>query len=394
MTNDGASGIKRKKKQNMREMRIFTKASGQVIFFVSEFSGNLLFRRLLRFDVQFVQNGQRLLLAATSEEKEKRNSIRSNWKDGKPIELQSHSATVVDWIPPLSYSATSKTGALFLSSSSFKWLQGADVSGFFQRPFAFPIFPVASHFPAQSEDVLKLSTKDSVSDVPAVLFPIAQTAAAAAAHCGVCCECRRHRQPAKRRPVCPADVLVNIKLLSVWTTKVSHHTSSHSFYRCAPLSPLPVPYIYPEKERETGASAFRHNAQLSAPRISCSTSLSARFDVDKQTDETLNRFVPTSLFDVTAPATDSASSGYAQENYGNSLRDFFAQLLKGFFFFVFYLCALETLKTWVFKVVSALWRAGSPATSSIAAAACCWLIVAYRARKVYYVVGTRRTLGW
>ena len=232
-------------------MRIFTKASGQVIFFVSEFSGNLLFRRLLRFDVQFVQNGQRLLLAATSEEKEKRNSIRSNWKDGKPIELQSHSATVVDWIPPLSYSATSKTGALFLSSSSFKWLQGADVSGFFQRPFAFPIFPVASHFPAQSEDVLKLSTKDSVSDVPAVLFPIAQTAAAA--HCGVCCECRRHRQPAKRRPVCPADVLVNIKLLSVWTTKVSHHTSSHSFYRCAPLSPLPVPYIYPEKERERPA---------------------------------------------------------------------------------------------------------------------------------------------
>ena len=96
MTNDGASGIKRKKKQNMREMRIFTKASGQVIFFVSEFSGNLLFRRLLRFDVQFVQNGQRLLFAATSEEKEKRKSIRSNWKDGKPIELQSHSATVVD----------------------------------------------------------------------------------------------------------------------------------------------------------------------------------------------------------------------------------------------------------------------------------------------------------
>ena len=140
---------------------------------------------------------------------------------------------------------------------------------------------------------------------------------------------------------------------------------------CASLSSTGSLYLPRERERETGASAFRHNAQLSAPRISCSTSLSARFDVDKQTDETLNRFVPTSLFDVTAPATDSASSGYAQENYGNSLRDFFAQLLKGFFFFVFYLCALETLKTWVFKVVFALWRAGSPATSSIAAAACC-----------------------
>ena len=85
MTNDGASGIKRKKKQNMREMRIFTKASGQVIFFVSEFSGNLLFRRLLRFDVQFVQNGQRLLLAATSEEKEKEIVYDQIGRMGNPL---------------------------------------------------------------------------------------------------------------------------------------------------------------------------------------------------------------------------------------------------------------------------------------------------------------------
>ena len=139
---------------------------------------------------------------------------------------------------------------------------------------------------------------------------------------------------------------------------------------CASLSSTGSLYLPRERERDR---RFRLPTQCPALRP---TNKLLNFAFGQIRRRQTNRrdsqsFRADLLIRCNRPATDSASSGYAQENYGNSLRDFFAQLLKGFFFFVFYLCALETLKTWVFKVVSALWRAGSPATSSIAAAACC-----------------------